>query len=381
MPFARASFLGTLMSMQVIKQGDVVVFLLLVTALSVALNLMRQYNIWDYNNYLISQLPATVWIIIGGLLAFTLGLMQGRSLVAASEAKRNVSGAVQKLALIFKKITAEITSPDKSSTGPEWASTQEHKAIQETYEGLLTYYAAFCCEMGYMTFDHYVGNFILAKYLDIHLGLRPMFANGHSFLQDDDNSTAPVEMTLQHLYRDFEKKKLINHSTKLSVDQLLSDTQLMMSNCYAMRGHSVDPVVTNILLWTIVFFCFTMPFYLCTAYEWYGVPCMMMLTYIYTGFYYSAIALAEPFGSDKTGYTNSRMSKQELQESLNLCLLSHGVGLEHEFHFSMSMLKYMNEKDRLGARATFVHDKQVVDRWHARNTYPTIYTHSGSSFI
>jgi hypothetical protein len=380
---------------QVIQQdqGEVLVFLVLATAESVALNVIRHYNIWDYASYIVSIFPASVWLIIGTPLFFVLAQLQARSVADHKKAKTRVKSIYETLSLIFKRI---------AHNHPEDAA-QEHKATRDTREFLLTYYAAFCCEMGYMTYDHYIENFPLAKNLNARLGLLPVSSLGplpFARLGLRNSVWSPLGMTIQRTFRELEKNKIIDHKTKLVLDELIHETQLLTGSCLALRGWQKHPSVASILLWLTVFQCFTLPFYLCSAYHWYSVPITMIYTFSTAGMYFCSISLAAPFGPNKKGYANSRKSKQELKQDFDLDLLSHGVDLELGFMFFIKFSDFLtttqlanklpNDKGRLDAVEKFelpggtLAVQKVVDRWHAHsisNASQTVFANPGRSFI
>jgi hypothetical protein len=305
--------------------------------------------------------------------------MQARALGAFGTATQKQHEIVNKMLLVVNKLAGEIT---EENAGKGFDKCQ--KEIDEIQEGVATLYAAFCCEMGYMTYKHYVDHFIQAQSLETHLQLKGLFTSNTAFLEDNDMSTTPVLMTLQQKIREDEKKKIIDHEEKMQVEQLLREIQELMRACFEMGGSRMDPVVANILLWGIVFQSFFFPFSICASYKWYGLPVMLILTYIYTGLYYCSILMSQPFGGQKTGYAVSYMSNAALAQNTNINLLASGIGLEREMNFVDAMLAYQDKIARFGEdspQSTFKFKVMEQNRWHSRGRFQQAHIQHAASSI
>lgn len=331
---------------------------------------------------------ASVWILLGALLAFSLGLLQNRAITSYLTAKQHLGHIVDNIELIASSYaggskitkTTSTLNVDGDTQNPDFQKyifTQNPDfqkrltKIKQFNEGILNLYAAWCTEMGYLTHEEYVQGFFILDGSDFTFAVSNQMLDLYSprsgstndtVTLEDDNVTTPIAMYLHKFLRDSKDEKWIPQHLYDCCDAQLRDIQLTMNKCAYMRGSQADVGVCQILTWMICFQMVSMPFPLTGMMHWYAIPTACILTFVYTGFFYSALSLSSPFGVETEGWSIvGSLADHELKGSNTLSLLTRGVEIQQELHFMVRMLEYQ-ETHRFH-REGFQHNHPMKSRW------------------
>jgi hypothetical protein len=300
---------------------------------------------------------ASVWLIMGPLLALSLGLLQIRASAISSHSNQLVRSIVDDINWIADTFAGSFID----HSHPDQTYEKKLDAIANFHEGLLTLYGAWCNQMRYIPYEQFVREFVEEKALPQFITkLRPVFGASSNFLDGSNHSVAPIEMVLHEVVAQTEKQKYIGETARNTIAGKICELKILMNKCYYLKTKSkIDFSVCQILEWMIIFQSFTAPFPMVSSLQWFAIPAAMIITFAYTSFFYSALLMSEPFGDGRS----TRGSAIFVFSRKDIDILAMGKRLERSREFSIQLLNHQLVGEKAIFRNTAMSELRAKNRF------------------
>lgn len=297
-----------------------------------------------------SGVPASAWMMLQTMLIFSLTFQQNYAQTATNNARKAVNDLRDELGAFYTTMARRVKLTNDKEDDSRKNTLSVRQAAHNTVSILRAVAAASGVVANQMTLDQF-RNYVTKKRLK-DPRLVQKITEGIDRHGDVEERVASASLSALDycIYTYWSPEKDATHMpTKgASAKDIRFDPEKLASmlnshaNVIAARINAIQRLQKNripffqlqLLGWIMLFLIFTMPFSLVAYLHWYALPSTIILTWGYTGFYFSVVTLSQPYGSPQNWYSTANTMSVDVQKRVEE--LDQELRRTLRFHFELS---------------------------------------------